>query len=301
MKRCSPRRRYYLARRRHNEFKRTHRKSVRIGPSQRRYFAFPRDQLEVPAKVRVSSNPDRNELLGFLENLRNKVYLERRSVTIDFSRVRRMYVDGTLLLRAEIERLTQLCDPSVSIRCILSRTRKVNEVLQQVGIFPLLKCFPKLSPVAEDVVRWRAAAGANVDGEKTEPVLGPYYGDISEELSSDLYEGVIEAMQNCLDHAYLGCRPDGLNQLERPKQWWMFSQFKDGLLSVAFCDLGIGFSGSLPKTNPPLWQRLVGRSQLSHGRLIEEAIKLGVTGTQLPHRGKGVLSNPDMSLKGGSE
>jgi hypothetical protein len=152
----------------------------------------------------------------------------------------------------------------------------------------------KVETTHDDVIHWRSATGHEVIGEKFDEVLGYYDGQITEVLSKNLYLGFTEAMTNCHHHAYIGTRPDGLNIAAEQKDWWMFSQERDGWLSVVFCDLGIGIPGTLPIKKPTLWQRIELFGSKLDAHAIQEAIGESRTRTGLHHRGKGLKQLVDV-------
>lgn len=232
-------------------------------------------------------------MLRFITKLREAVVLQRRSVRIDFTNTQKMYADGTLLFYAELSRLNRL-KGNAEIKCSPPQNEKVAQVLKQVGIFDLLGYRKTIETTHDDVIHWRSANGHEVNGEKFDQVLGHYDGQITEALSQKLYLGFTEAMTNCHHHAYIEARPDGLNVANEPRDWWMFSQERDGWLTVVFCDLGIGIPGTLPIKKPTLWQRI----QLFGSRLdahaIQEAIGESRTRTGLHHRGKGLKQLVDV-------
>lgn len=73
----------------------------------------------------------------------------------------------------------------------------------------------------------------------------------------------------------------------------MFSQEKDGYLSVVFCDLGTGIPQTLPRKHSGAWQQLIRLSkfksrQPNDSEIIREATKLGASRTGDSHRGRGL-------------
>ena len=200
-----------------------------------------------------------------------------------------MIADGTLVFFAELSRLRRImAGCRVRIRCIAPRNPKVAQVLKQVGIFNLLGFRRKIVTTFPDVIHWRSASGKEVIGEKYDQVLGNYEGRIADVLGKKFFRGVTEAMTNCQHHAYIDIRPDGLNARDEPREWWMFSQEKDGCLMVVFCDLGIGIPGSLPMKKPSLWRRVTTFGSNLDAHAIQEAIADSRTRTGKHHRGKGL-------------
>ncbi|MDD4979541.1 MAG: hypothetical protein PHI29_13020 [Gallionella sp.] len=250
-------------------------------------------EIKAPDTFTISSADKRQHLLHFLSKLREAVILRKRSVRIDLRGTQKMFADGTLLFYAELCRINRLED-RVKVRCLPPRSRKIAQVLKQVGIFDLLGYWKKIETTHVDVIHWRSAKGHEVVGEKFDEVLGHYDGQITEVLSKNLYLGFTEAMTNCHHHAYIGVRQDGLNVADEPKEWWMFSQERNGLLTVVFCDLGIGIPGTLPIKQPTLWQRIQHFGSKLDAHAIQEAIGESRTRTGLHHRGKGLKQLVDV-------
>lgn len=255
--------------------------------------------LKAPDVFTIGLEEKRHNLLRFLSRLRETVMLRKHAVRIDFSATQQMITDGTLLFYAELCRLRRLSG-GVKIRCIPPRNPKVAQVLKQVGIFDLVGYRRKIETTYSDVIHWRSANGHEVRGEKFDEVLGHYDGQITEALSQKLYLGFTEAMTNCHHHAYIDVRPDGLNVKHEPKEWWMFSQEKDGWLTVVFCDLGIGIPGTLPIKKPSLWKRILGFGSQLDAHAIQEALIESRTRTGLHHRGKGLKQLVDVIAKVGN-
>ena len=80
----------------------------------------------------------------------------------------------------------------------------------------------------------------------------------------------------------------------------MFSQEKDGWLTVVFCDLGIGIPGTLPIKKPSLWKRFQNFGSQLDAHAIQEAIGESRTRTGLHHRGKGMKQLVDVVARMGS-
>lgn len=211
-------------------------------------------------------------MLGFIERLKSLILREQKMVLIDFTHTRQFHADGTLLFFAELDRLMRYRTPRPSIRCIPPKNRKSSHVLHQIGAYRLLKRKGKSLPFEDDVVNWRVAHGTLADGGQYERVLGAFDGRMADPLRTMLYDGVVEAMANTAHHAYIEPRNDGMPALMSGKDWWMFSQERDGILSVVFCDLGIGIPKSLPQQNPALMQRIINYATLKGGVTTDSMI-----------------------------
>lgn len=161
--------------------------------------------------------------------------------------------------------------------------------MSQIGLFSLLGYRKKIERSFSDVIHWRYASGREVEGEKYETILGSYDGRVAEPLLDSLYRGLSEAMTNCHHHAYINVREDGLNSKPTERTWWMFSQEKDGVLSVAFCDLGVGIPATLPQKQPSIWRTIVSLGQAgSDSEIIAKAVESSLSRTGKAYRGKGL-------------
>ena len=232
----------------------------------------------------------REKVLAFLGKLRDFAVRGARSVIIDFSDSQKMVADGTLLFKAELSRILRIIGYVPKLKCRPPKNKKVSQVLEQVGIYDLLRYRSHVQPADDDVICWRHSSGTGARGEEYERVLGALDEKISSRIQTGLYDGIVEAMTNANHHAYEMLRLDGLNHEDRKREWWMFSQVRDGWLSVSFCDLGIGIPRSLPKKKEGLWARLLHAlgSSPSDGQAIRAAVDESRSRTGQKHRGKGL-------------
>lgn len=247
--------------------------------------------LKAPEIFSLSDPNHRKLLFQFIERLRRSIVLKKRPLCINFTETRKMFADGTLLFVAELHRsmrIARLRHP-IKIRCEPPRNKKAAQVLEQIGVLSLLKYRRRIVPTDKDVVNWRFANGHEVVGERYDDILGHYDGMLTSCIQTGFYHGLTEAMTNCCHHAYILEREDGLGENEEESNWWMFSQEKDGELSVVFCDLGVGIPRTLPLKSPSTWEKIkktIGVT--SDGKIIHAAIEESKTRTGLHHRGKGM-------------
>lgn len=238
-----------------------------------------------PTEFSLMDEIARMELLRFIKTLSEVSSQPGKRVLVDFSRTENMVADGTLLFRAHICRIFNNKPESTKVRCKLPQNRKVSQVLKQIGVLEKFGKFQHIQPDHKDVIHWRYAQGAGALGEKYEEILGHYDGVITEALKERFYVGLTEAMTNTRQHAY-----DIETTSWNDNEWWMFSQEKDQILYVVFCDLGMGIPGSLPSTQPGLWRRIIeklGGAPLDSA-VIEEAVTSSKSRTGKEHRGKGL-------------
>lgn len=244
--------------------------------------------IQAPEIFSLYKPEQRKLLLRFIERLRRSVVLNKKPTFIDFTPTCKMFADGTLLFVAELRRLMKLTRNAVKIRCAPPRNKKAAQVLKQVQVLALLKYRRHIDLTDKDVVNWRFAAGHEVVGERYDDILGHYDGMLTPCIQTGFYHGLTEAMTNCCHHAYIMKREDGLGINNEESEWWMFSQEKDGELSVVFCDLGVGIPNTLPIKRPSLWEKIKAFGGKSDSRIIHAAIEDSKTRTGLRHRGKGM-------------
>lgn len=239
-----------------------------------------------PKEFNLTNVGYRSALLTSLSDLRHMLR-KNNQVCIDFSETQRMVADGTLLFLAELRRLIKHAKGKLVITCIPPKNDKVAQVLQQINFYSLIGFTSDIIPKDEDVVNWRFAHGHKVEGERYEDVLSEYDGDIAIQLQESLFTGITEAMTNVLNHAYLIPRDDGTD-ITNSREWWMFSQAKDGEITVAFLDLGAGIPRTLPLKKPDLWKKILLFGKRNDSRVIQYAVKDSISRTNESHRGKGL-------------
>lgn len=232
---------------------------------------------------------DVNRYFEFLHRLREA---KAGDLLIDMSRVRRMVVDAALLFKAELSRLVQR--GAVRIRAIPPQSARTQQVLKQTKLDQLLNLKIDVAPDRDDVVRWRIAEGPRTEVDPS--VLAPIMDDIEEATglaSHPMYQGIIESIGNCVEHAYKD-HPDVTRFMPTDPGWWVFQQVRDSHLFVVVCDLGIGVSRALPLTladQEGMMQKLmhlVRKAKGSDNRALLAAMEYGRTSTKEPQRGKGM-------------
>ncbi len=243
--------------------------------------------ISVPEVLDLLTTDHRLSVVIFMEKLRDKCR-KNRKIIINFSQTHRMIADGAILLFAELKRIQEL-KPNLVLRCIRSRDTKVNEALEQIGLFKFLH-YKYISQVKfEDVIHWHVSEGMSTVGAKYEDVLGSYDDILSEKLQGSFYDGITEAMTNSKKHAYTGIRNDGFKAQKVNPKWWMFSQKKDGYLTVVFCDLGVGIPATLPFKKPLIYAYIKNNfGTVTDSLCIVEALKYSVSRTHKDERGKGL-------------
>ena len=246
-------------------------------------------RIHAPPVFDCDNNKSRSELVDFLASLRAHFRdTPDRTLLIDFSNTQRFISGGTLLFYAELTRLIEYRQQRVKVRCTVPANDRASQVLEQIGVYKLCGHRSHGTPTRHDVVHWRVARGHLVDNTICAPVIESFEGQLATPLVDGLLGGLAEAMANAVHHAYDSVRDDGLTYQE-VKDWWMFSQAKDGYLSVVFCDLGVGIPATIPVKRPWLIKQMEAIGfPVNDANCIKEAINEGRSQTGLPGRGHGL-------------
>lgn len=248
-----------------------------------------RIRLVAPSVFDIEDDKNRRSLIQFLEALRAEFKPRAaKRLLIDFEGTQRFVAAGTLLFYAELCRLVEY-SPSTQVRCNEPRNERARQVLQQIGVYGICQHPYHGRTTHRDVVHWRVARGHMADASRYADTIEVHEGRLAEPLVKGIYRGLAEAMTNVCHHAYIGRRVDSLDH-DGPRDWWVFSQAKDGHLYVALCDLGVGIPVTLPKTNPSLFSRLKAITGIEppDGECITAAIEDSRSRTGKPERGKGL-------------
>lgn len=202
------------------------------------------------------------------------------------------------MVRAELDRISRFVGDRRRLKCKPAAADSVvDQVLKQVGMYDQLDHVSAVSASDQSVVHWRHATGVKVEGQQAWSVVENFEGEMSDALKSSLYRGMTEALTNAVQHAYIAKRRDG-TKLAGEKRWWLFSQQRDGFLTVVFCDLGIGIPESLPIQHSSISKLLKSLSKsASDVEAIRIATELGKTSTDEPNRGKGLPEILDAARK----
>ena len=102
------------------------------------------------------------------------------------------------------------------------------------------------------------------------------------ELYNALYKSLTEAMTNVNHHAY-----EKNQSIE--KRWWCFSQLKDKMLTIIFCDLGLGIPFTVKDTHKEWYKNWSEKVIIKKdGKLLKSLIEKPRSSTGKEHRGKGI-------------
>jgi hypothetical protein len=237
---------------------------------------------------------DGQEVVKFLRAVSRRVLVDNLPTKLSFKNTQHFHVPGTILLFSELNRIVSLAKIPKPITIIDPHNRRAREVLKQVGLHSLTGDSCDIVPEREDVVYWKATKGKTQSGD----VYGSLVESIAERANKDhtkqlevsgLWRSVNEAVANSIDHAYKKPRGDGFSGLEETK-WWMFSQIKDGVFTLAVCDLGCGYRQTIGETIPESFAATCAAAFMGQNRdalAIDTAMQYGRSGTHVGNRGKG--------------
>jgi hypothetical protein len=233
----------------------------------------------------------RRELAKFIKAYRATMLQGNGGAIVDFSLTETIYPSGGLLVHAELDRISRLVKDRRRLRCKPAHPKSLaHQVLKQVGMYTSLDHpYDNVPAIDQSVVHWRNATGVKAQGQEGWSVVENFEGELSDVLKGTLFKGITEALTNAVHHAYQTNRKDGTN-IQGEKRWWMFSQQRDGFLTIVFCDLGIGIPNSLPlKKNKNLNALLAKlKGDTSDVQSIRIATELGKTRTLEDNRALGL-------------
>lgn len=252
-----------------------------------------RFQLLVPAAVNIDAAKNRKSMIKFFDSLRKYALINKGHIVLDFSKTKLISPPAMLLFIAEIDRIRQILGKDFDI--VLSRIAhdNVRQVLVQIGFFELCNLIPpkiSSSELADNVRHWHFAAGERVNDD-TNKAFEAIEGRITPEARKGIWRGLSEALVNSVQHAYVQPRGTAGPDLKFGR-WWMFTEERDGKLTVAVCDLGIGIPRSLPLNwSESILSQIRAKLKLASGpdvTALRMALEVGQTRTGDSHRGKGL-------------
>lgn len=276
---------------RYRALERSSRRFSHFTLQERRYVA-PGELLKAPHRFDITRGSGR-EVAKFLRALATTVLSLRQPVRLDFRFTEAFYPAATILLFAEVDRLVSISDLPKPITLIDPRMRRSREVLKQIGLHEVTGDQCDIVPERQDVVYWRASKGFDQSGEGMavlEVVAERANKEHANQVElSGVWRGVSEAVANSVEHAYKWPRPDGFAGLPDTR-WWMFTQLRDGIFTVAVCDLGCGYRATINETIPEAFIGMIASKIGGSNRdaiAIDTAMEYGRSGTKKTERGKG--------------
>lgn len=261
----------------------------------RREFVRP---IEAPPTIDIYRAGNRARFFKFIEAIKQRSR-SKRPVYISFRNANAITATAGLLLVAETDKLVK-ARPDIRIKCsfppVLSKGRYrntenlVESSLKQIGFFKLIgQNSPKLTNQAS-VKRWKQLSGDTADGSLAASLIGSLADSLPQKARKRMYRGAIEAIANCVEHAYPGNIGDREAQDGEDCRWWMLVGIDNEVVSVVVCDLGVGIPVTLPKHPDNLLDRIFSTLAIDRrndGELIRASTYIRKTRTELSNRGKG--------------
>jgi len=249
-------------------------------------------------KVLSLGSEYRNDFLGFLYTYRWEVFvapsLEKKvkhTNLIELKSVQSLDLDGALVLVAEYARNCK----NNNYRPLINDEEWVPEVrnlLEQLGFYEFVQATERSGhpAVPESAGRQfvRFASGSEVKGAQATALIETLeLAAGSTPKRQAIYAGLVEAMMNVINHAYRDRRPTVYPALEN---WWIAGSFDAATQELEFIvyDQGIGIPASIPGDQHyfDFIARLLKGAE--DADMIEAAIELGRTSTDMPERGNGL-------------
>lgn len=230
------------------------RRSKRSSASPGQRYVRPGERISAPRRIDIIRGSGA-ELVKFLRAVAQTVLVASQPVVLDFRFTHAFYPAGTLLLLAELDRVIAMSPLPKPITLINPRLGRPREVLKQIGVHDMTGDVCNVVPSRQDVVFWKATKGKDQSGgniEMLEAVARKVNQAHANQLSvSGAWRGLSEAVANSVDHAYKRPRVDGFAGLESTR-WWMLTQLRGGIFTMAVCDLGCGYRATINQTIPAL-------------------------------------------------
>lgn len=255
-----------------------------------------RSYISAPEKLDLYDADNHELFIAFIEKIRSAAARLKR-VYINFQNSYEIHAAAGLLLVAEVDRLVTNISglkirsyfPPKYIRNKLHGSAIVEGALKQIGFFHIIGQASKASYKLSSIKKWKQLSGHTADGSLANSLIESMQTSISPLHKRKLYRGAIEAIANCVEHAYPTNRRDGLNICD--KRWWMLVGVDDERLVIIVCDLGVGIPVTLPiKNRGGILEFIKSKFNLnadSDGDMILASTYVKRTRTEQEHRGKG--------------
>jgi hypothetical protein len=264
--------------------------------------------LALPSALLAETVESRDLVLDVLHTTLRHVSRGDRRVKLDFSRVQKIFPGGMLMLLAHLELLCRYFPGRIRVCC--HRGSMAAQLIRHFGFGTRLGVpADGNAPMHHSVVCWRFATGHQADGERLHQHIREFSGMITSDVPQGLYNALTEATTNVQHHAY----PIGTDIPADVQRWWLFSRVedaqpdRDGVLYLAFYDVGVGIPESMKKALRGLrekgtaaLQALLATLNISDGHgqdadLLRLAVEHPRTSTGLPFRGKGLPEMKDFA------
>ncbi|EKA2135044.1 hypothetical protein L2106_21660 [Citrobacter portucalensis] len=262
-------------------------------------------KIIAPVCLDLSKLQHHDLMVGFVEEIkkhaRKGTIHKVAQVHLCFRETRIITSSGGLWLLANLERLrsespytkfTITRPPATRLNNRdNNRYPVVDSVMNWIGIYSALGLQKREMRQLPTVDCWEATRGAQVASAKVGELLEKITLSTGQDHKA-LYRPLVEAMSNSVEHAY---RPDLYSSPQPETKWWCFATIMNGRLITLVCDLGLGISKTLPKTQSKTFFSnivdYIGHALSSDSDFIRASLQLKKSATKLDYRGKG---GPDL-------
>lgn len=253
------------------------------------HSADAKETIYAPIYIDYYKEINFNKTNQFLQKVRKVVLSKKKRVSINFDNTKQITASAMISFLAEVD--TLLSTSPLGRGCITfthPKSDKMESILKQIGFYDLLKKEKRDTNSYDDVSYWNYASGTNSDSEYASDAMREIEVKISQKAQKKLYKGFIEAMANCVEHAYHGLNDEN-NEITK---WWAFAGIKENKLVVVICDKGMGIPCSLPLTRAEgviqHIKTVLQLKKLNDSSMIKIASRMGRTRTNQGNRGKGL-------------
>jgi hypothetical protein len=255
-------------------------------------------EIRIPGTISLRPR-GRDPFLKFLADMRGRWNNKVRYVQILVPNDVSFTVEGLALLCSELHELVINRNSEILVHATDSNARALGDILRGITHTKLSQDKDLHLEASDGSSRIFVASGRQVLGETFAERLDPYVASVGRQAAKRMYEAVVEAMANSIEHGYVENRFARSIHLSAARKWWFTGIISDQQAALAIADLGVG----IPRTFKAEW--LVASPELQ--TLIKDAAKtldlpanadplaiLGAwkrssTSTFMPGRGRGFL------------
>lgn len=262
-------------------------------------------KIIAPSVLDLSKIKNHDPMIQFIDQIKKEAKKGRASdvaqVHLCFRETKMITSSGGLYLLANLERLNSEA-PYVKYSVTKPPNTRMNKgdnnrypvvdsVMNWLGIYAALGKEKREMRQLPMVDCWEATRGSQVASTKVGELLEKVTVSTGQNHQA-LYRPLVEAMSNSVEHAY---RSD-LYQGEQPDiKWWCIATIMNNKLIALVCDLGLGISKTLPKTQSKKFFsnviEYIGHALSKDSDFIRASLQLKKSATKLDYRGKG---GPDL-------
>tara|TARA_R110002095_G_scaffold146482_3_gene126736 strand:- start:19 stop:1074 length:1056 start_codon:yes stop_codon:yes gene_type:complete len=261
-----------------------------LGKGRRALKKLGRHTYELTLPEVFSFERNHNSTVSELATLRR--YAETRGIRffVNFREITELESVASLALASEVHRWSQQVSQPLTTPARLWNG-DVKRAFYQMGLFELLE-IGNTTPTTGDRTYVKFIFGDSANGDSARRIRTALEEVSNSKIDKKIaYEGITEAMNNVLHHAYPETsRNEEIFSVSKP--WWLGGSYlqSEDRLAITFCDHGVGIPYTLPRkygiekvraffsavTNP------------DDAQMIEAAFEMGRTETLLSHHGKGL-------------